>query len=580
MFGAKPPYDPAAYPPFAVTVDLAVFTIRHDALQVLLIERGGEPFRGALALPGGFVHRDEDLYRAAARELAEETGLDADIDTWHLEQLASYGAPDRDPRMRVVTVAYVAVCAKLPGLRPGGDAAGAVVKPVETIERGAVRLAFDHERIVRDAAARLRSKLEYTALAAKFCPPAFTVGQLRRVYEVVWGVRLDPGNFHHDFEESGVFERTGGSAGAARPRRGRPGALWTVRRPMDGDPFASPVDRPPARRKRRRRVDDGAGMGGAGASSRLRGKPGSRLWEAVGSREHSDSPRLPRHQYVSLLREAVESYDYPTVVYDCQTGRELRHPDIGGVEEHIGALLRSPDPGGVRDGLSNVLYWGYARQPGRRGAKVRDFRNDVPADDPRLARFADLVRSLGELPLFTAAGPVLLDIKRLTLRQFGQMSFVTKILMFLDPRFPVLHMKVAKAFASGGFAPLANLRFDRGGIRLTGNNVRAYERWARWCREIAGLADDEPHAPRRVLRAVDVERALFTLADRPHLAARRLLAGPEGWTFDYTQGLDSRHETRVGGEPEHHEGGVAEHHGVEGGDPEQQRVDEPGGGEG
>ena len=530
MFDAKPPYDPAAYPPFAVTVDLAVFTIRRDALQVLLIERGDEPFRGALALPGGFVQRDEDLYQAAARELAEETGLDAGTDAWHLEQLASYGAPGRDPRMRVVTVAYLAVCGGLPGLRHGGDAAGAVVKPVEAIERGAARLAFDHERIVRDAAARLRSKLEYTALAAKFCPPAFTVGQLRRVYEVVWGVRLDPGNFHHDFEASGVFERTGRSAGAPRPRRGRPGALWTVRRPMDADPFASPVERPPVRRKRP--PPDGEGMGGEGESRRPRGEHGSRLRNAVTGRDHSDSPRLPRRQYVSLLREAVESYDYPRVVYDFQTGSEIRHQDMAAVEEHIGALLRSPDPGGVRDGLSNVLYWGYARQPGRRDAKVRDFKDDTPVDDPRLARFADLVRSLGEPPLSTTAGPALLHIKRLTVRQFGQMSFVTKILMFLDPRFPVLDMKVARAFANGSFAPLADLRFDRGGIRLTGRNVRAYECWARWCRGIAGLANDEPPAPRRGLRAVDVERALFTLADKRHLTARTLLEGPEGWTFD------------------------------------------------
>ena len=301
---------------------------------------------------------------------------------------------------------------------------------------------------------------------------------------------------------------------------------------MDGDPFASPVERPPARRKRPPRADDGEERGGAGASRRPRGDYGPRLREGVAGREHSDLPRLSRRQYVSLLRDAVASYDYPRVVCDFQTGGEIRHPDMAAVEGHIGALLRSPDPGRVRDGLSNVLYWGYARQPGRRDARVRDFRDDTPADDPRLARFADLVQSLGEPPLSTVAGPALLGVKRLTLRQFGQMSFVTKILMFLDPRFPVLDMKVARAFANGGFAPLADLRFDRGGIRLTGNNVRVYERWTRWCREIAGLANDEPTDSRRGLRAVDVERTLFTLADQPHLAARKLLAGPEGWTFD------------------------------------------------
>ena len=231
---------------------------------------------------------------------------------------------------------------------------------------------------------------------------------------------------------------------------------------------------------------------------------------------------------MSLLREAVESYDYPGVVYDFQTGSEVRYTEMA-VEEHIGTLLRSPDAGGVRDGLSNVLYWGYARQPGRRDAKVRDFRDDVPADDPRLARFADLVRALGEPPLSTVAGPVPLDIK--TLRQFGQMSFVTKILMFLDPRFPVLDMKVARAFA-GGFTPLADLRFDRGGIRLTGNNVRASSAGRAGAGESRGwpttAARSSPWSESGRCR-----RALFALADQPRLAARRLLAGPEGWTFDF-----------------------------------------------
>ena len=246
-------YDPDAYPPFAVTVDVAVFTIRGDELQVLLIERGGEPFLGALALPGGFVRPDEDLDQAAARELAEETGLRAG--SWHLEQLASYGSPERDPRMRVVTVAYWAICAELPGLRGGGDAAAALLMPVKEIESGSVRLAFDHERIVRDAVERTRSKLEYTALAAKFCPPEFTVGQLRRVYEAVWNTRLDPGNFQRNVQESGAFEKRADAAEAPRFQRGRPAALWSV---SDSDvlesPLGAPLERPPARRIRARRV--------------------------------------------------------------------------------------------------------------------------------------------------------------------------------------------------------------------------------------------------------------------------------------------------------------------------------------
>ena len=242
-------YDPDDYPRFAVTVDIAVFTIRDDALQVLVIERGGEPFLGARALPGGFVRRDEDLDQAAARELAEETGLRAG--SWHLEQLGTYGAPDRDPRMRVVTVAYWAICAELPALRGGGDAVSATLIPVEKIEHGRVRLAFDHERIVRDAVERTRSKLEYTALAAKFCPPEFTIGQLRRVYEAVWNTRLDPGNFQRNVQEGGAFEKRIEAASARPPRRGRPASLWSVSEStvLDDRP-AMPLARPPAKRRR------------------------------------------------------------------------------------------------------------------------------------------------------------------------------------------------------------------------------------------------------------------------------------------------------------------------------------------
>ena len=242
-------YDPGDYPRFAVTVDVAVFTIRDDALQVLLIERGEEPFLGARALPGGFVRPDEDLNRAAARELAEETGLRAG--SWHLEQLGTYGAPDRDPRMRVVTVAYWAICAELPALRGGGDAVSAALTPVEAIEHRRIRLAFDHERIVRDAVERTRSKLEYTALAAKFCPPEFTIGQLRRVYEAVWNTRLDPGNFQRNVQESGAFEKRVEAASPRPPRRGRPAALWSVSESsmLDEEP-AMPLARPPAKRRR------------------------------------------------------------------------------------------------------------------------------------------------------------------------------------------------------------------------------------------------------------------------------------------------------------------------------------------
>ena len=242
-------YDPHDYPPFAVTVDVAVFTIRDDALQVLLIQRGGEPYLGAWALPGGFVRPDEDLDQAAARELAEETGVRAG--SGYLEQLGSYGSPDRDPRMRVVTVAYWAICAEVPAPRGGGDALAAALTPVREIERGGVRLAFDHERIVRDAVDRTRSKLEYTALAAKFCPPEFTIRQLRRVYEAVWNTRLDPGNFQRNVQVSGVFVKRSEAAAEPPSGPGRPASLWSVGASSleDARP-ATPLARPPAKRRR------------------------------------------------------------------------------------------------------------------------------------------------------------------------------------------------------------------------------------------------------------------------------------------------------------------------------------------
>lgn len=243
-------------------------------------------------------------------------------------------------------------------------------------------------------------------------------------------------------------------------------------------------------------------------------------------------PQLTRPEYAAVLCEAVGDYGFPKVTWDFEEERETRHDSMSSVEEGVGRLLRSGDPGRTRDGLSNVLYWGYARQPGRRDSKVRDFRNAVPEDDPRLAGVAELARSPGEPPAAGRSG--LLAVKRLKLRQFGQISFASKILMFLDPtRFPVLDLRIARAFASGGFAPLTGLRFGPGGISITRSNANAYDDWARWCGSIAGLVNEEPASPRRDLRAVDVERAIFTLVDSGASdRARALLKGPEGATFD------------------------------------------------
>ncbi|KAA2262730.1 NUDIX hydrolase [Solihabitans fulvus] len=210
-------------PRIALAVDLAVLTVRNNALQILLVERGVDPWRGQRALPGGFLANDqEDLDAAAERELAEETGLD--ISRLYLEQLRAYGAPDRDPRSRVVTVCYVAFVPDLPTPEAGGDAQTAAWVPVQAALDHDTRLAFDHKRIVADAVERVRSKLEYTTLATSFCPPEFTVTDLRQVYETVWGETLDQRNFHRKVTGTAGFLVATGEQ--ATGQGGRPAALY------------------------------------------------------------------------------------------------------------------------------------------------------------------------------------------------------------------------------------------------------------------------------------------------------------------------------------------------------------------
>jgi 8-oxo-dGTP diphosphatase len=205
--------------PVRITVDLVILTIRDDRLHVLLVERANEPYRGRQALPGGFLRDDETLDDAARRELAEETALGGD--RLHLEQLRAYSAPDRDPRGRVVTVSYLAIAPSLPVPVAGSDARAARWAPVDTVTGG---LAFDHDEILADGLERARNKLEGTTLATAFCADTFTIGELRRVYEVVWGTPLDPRNFNRKVTSTDGFVVATGETRS--PETGRPAALY------------------------------------------------------------------------------------------------------------------------------------------------------------------------------------------------------------------------------------------------------------------------------------------------------------------------------------------------------------------
>ena len=232
-------YDPNAYPRFAVTVDIVVMTITESDLRVLLIRRAIGPFRDSWALPGGFVRPDEDLDTAAARELVEETSISQEPE--HLEQFGTYGHPDRDPRMRVVSVGYWAIVPDLPTPKGGSDAAYAELVPVAELESGRIRLAFDHDRIVADGIARARSRLEDTTIATRFCPPEFTISDLRRVYDAVWASELDPGNFQRKVKQTAGFLKPIKQTTRSGDKGGRPAALWT-RGPAES--LSPPLTRP------------------------------------------------------------------------------------------------------------------------------------------------------------------------------------------------------------------------------------------------------------------------------------------------------------------------------------------------
>jgi 8-oxo-dGTP diphosphatase len=176
-----------------VTVDIVIFTIQSEELRVLLVKRGIPPFKGQLALPGGFVHEDESLEEAAMRELREETGV-SDV---YLEQLYSFGEPRRDPRERIITVAYYAlISADRSQLAAGTDTTEAAWWPVSKLPA----LAFGHRKILDYALERLRNKLEYTTVGFQLLPAKFSLTELQGVYEAILGKKLDKRNFRRKIE--------------------------------------------------------------------------------------------------------------------------------------------------------------------------------------------------------------------------------------------------------------------------------------------------------------------------------------------------------------------------------------------
>jgi 8-oxo-dGTP diphosphatase len=223
-------YKPGDYARPSVTVDIVIFTIIDTELSVLMIRRADHPFKGAWALPGGFVDvgdaerkQGEDLEAAALRELQEETNLrPKDV---YLEQLGAFGTPGRDPRMRVITIAYYALVRPdlIAKVEAGSDAAAAEWLSVAALTHE--RLAFDHAHIIDAALARTRERISSSDVAQSLVPKTFTIPELRSVFEIISGKSQDPGNFRRRFarlQEDGVIVKADGK----RITRTKPAAVY------------------------------------------------------------------------------------------------------------------------------------------------------------------------------------------------------------------------------------------------------------------------------------------------------------------------------------------------------------------
>ena len=174
------------YPHPAVTTDCVIFGFNGERLQVLLIERGIEPYKGRLAFPGGFLKMDETAEEGALRELKEETGLE----NAYIQQLHTFSDPNRDPRERVITIAYYALV-RIQEVKGGDDAAFARWFPLDEIPP----LAFDHDYILRMATQRLREQIHFQPIGFELLPEKFTIKELQSLYEAILGINFDRRNF-------------------------------------------------------------------------------------------------------------------------------------------------------------------------------------------------------------------------------------------------------------------------------------------------------------------------------------------------------------------------------------------------
>ena len=202
----------------AITVDVVIFTLRGNDLQVLLVQRKLPPFEGRWAIPGGFVGEAESLEAAARRELEEEAG----VRDMYMEQLYTFGEPRRDPRGRVITVTYLALASSPLAVQAGTDASDARWWSVYHLP---AKLAFDHDKILKYALQRLRYKLEYTAAGFQLLPPTFTLTEIQKAYETILGEPLDKRNFRRRILEAAILQE----AGMISESRGRPAKLYRFR---------------------------------------------------------------------------------------------------------------------------------------------------------------------------------------------------------------------------------------------------------------------------------------------------------------------------------------------------------------